>query len=156
LRVEMHIYGEGPLKIDLDRWKEGLPSQTSGLVTIHGWVAKMDDDFYDQHDVFVLPSHWEGLPYAILDAMSRGIPVIATDVGGIPELIKDQETGVLVPVQCPVAIAEAIINLAIDGGLRDCLGRQGREWIQNNFSRDCSTEQIVELISLLSSDGEHI
>lgn len=63
-------------------------------------------------DMFLLPSHWEGCPAALLEAMAMGLPCIATKAGGIPEIITNGKNGVLIPPAEPSAIAEAILHLA--------------------------------------------
>jgi glycosyltransferase involved in cell wall biosynthesis len=68
----------------------------------------------ERADVFVLPSYAEGLPYALLESMAAGVPVIATRVGGIPELVAHGSNGLLVEPQAPQAIAVAIRTLACD------------------------------------------
>jgi glycosyltransferase involved in cell wall biosynthesis len=78
-------------------------------------------------DIFALPSRAEGLPMALLEAMAAGLPVVTTPVGGIPSLIRDGETGLLVPAGSPRAMAKALGRLAADPDLRRRLGEAGRE-----------------------------
>jgi glycosyltransferase involved in cell wall biosynthesis len=73
-------------------------------------------------DVFALSSEFEGLPLAILEAMAAGRPVVATDVGGVRDAVADTETGFLVPPRDSDAIAEALVRLARDRGLREEMG----------------------------------
>lgn len=74
-------------------------------------------------DIFVLPSVKEGFPYTILEAMAAGLPIVATQVGGIPEAITHQKEGLLVPAQNPEALAEAILKLLGDPNLAQTLAR---------------------------------
>lgn len=77
-------------------------------------------------DMFLLPSHWEGLPVSVIEAMHAAMPIIASRVGGIPELIEDGETGLLIEPRQRAQIAEAVIRLADDAGLRRRLGAAGK------------------------------
>lgn len=78
-------------------------------------------------DVFVLGSRYEGLPHAVLEAMSLGVPVVAAAAGGTPELVRHGETGLLVPPGDPAALAEALRRLAGSPEERRRLGARGRE-----------------------------
>ena len=91
-------------------------------------------------DLFVLPSLWEGLPMAVLEAMAAGLPVVATAVGGTPEVVLDGITGLLVPPRDPQALAEGILRLLRDPDLRQRMGGAGRERVAAHFS----VEQMVQ------------
>lgn len=84
-------------------------------------------------DVFVLPSWREGMPRSIIEAMASGLPVVATDIRGCREEVVDGETGFLVPVRDPAALAEKISRLAGDEALRGAMGRAGRERAESVF-----------------------
>ncbi len=90
-------------------------------------------------DVFVQPSRFEGLPTTVIEAMAAGLPVVATAVGGTPEVVEDGVTGLLVPPADPAALAQAINHLLGDPPLRLALGRAGRERAAKQFS----VEQMV-------------
>ncbi len=85
-------------------------------------------------DVFVLPSLKEGLPLAMLEAMASGVPIVATPVNGIPDVISDGENGLLVPVQNPSALASAIIRIFDDPALAANLSAAGRATVEHDFS----------------------
>lgn len=87
-------------------------------------------------DVFVLPSRFEGLGVAILEAMALGLPVVATSVGGIPESVSHRDTGLLVPPEDPAALASAIGELAHDGERARTMGARGRERILESFTME--------------------
>lgn len=91
-------------------------------------------DLLQALDVFVLPSLSEGLPLSVLEAMAAGRAVVATAVGGIPELVLPGETGLLVPPSDPEALARAILALLRDRDLAEKLGSLGRERVEEEFS----------------------
>ncbi len=84
-------------------------------------------------DVFVLPSVLEGLGLAIIEAQAMGLPVVASDVGGIYTLVKDGVNGLLVPAEKPESLAEAILNLLNDKNLAAEMGRRAREQARQKF-----------------------
>ncbi len=85
-------------------------------------------------DVFVhVPTSFpEGLSVAILEAMAAGLPVIGSSVGGIPELVRHEQTGLLVPPNEPEALAVALAKLRNDRALRDALGQQAQQWVRTH------------------------
>jgi len=85
-------------------------------------------------DLFVLPSLWEGLPLALLEAMAAGLPVVASDVGGVPEILVDGETGCLVPPRDPAALAAAILEFVDHPEIRQRLGAAGQQRVKESFS----------------------
>ncbi|HID96146.1 MAG TPA: glycosyltransferase [Candidatus Latescibacteria bacterium] len=90
-------------------------------------------------DVFVLSSYLEGLCTSILEAMAAGLPVVATSTGGVPELVKDGDNGILVPPQNPKALAEGILRILNNPSLAMRLGRAGKDFALN-FSADKMVE----------------
>jgi glycosyltransferase involved in cell wall biosynthesis len=96
-------------------------------------------------DVFALPSWTEGLPLVILEAMARRRPVVATPVGGTPEVVVDGETGLLVPPRNPEALADALRRLLADADLRRRMGDAGYERVRTRFSADAMTARVLEI-----------
>lgn len=101
--------------------------------------------YYRALDLVVMPSHSEGMPNAALEAMVHGKPVLATAVGGIPEVVLDGVTGVLVPPHDPAALSAAVLKLAQDRGLLDSLGSAGEERVKSEFNPLERTRKIVAL-----------
>jgi len=137
-RVKLLIVGDGPLKNELIKLTEEsgisqkvifLPSvlETSLVLSIL--------------DIFVMPSLQEGLGLSIMEAMAMGIPVIATSVGGIPDLIKDRQTGILVPSEDSAILGRAIINLLKDKDFQEALGKNARNFIQQS---DFSVQKMAQ------------
>jgi glycosyltransferase involved in cell wall biosynthesis len=89
---------------------------------------------YGRAAVCVLPSKWENAPYAALEAMACGTPVIACNTGGTPELIEDGVDGFLVPVDDPVALTERIVAVLTQPSLQKELGASARRRVEQSFS----------------------
>ncbi len=102
-------------------------------------------EYYQNAAVYVLPSYYEGLPTTLLEAMSCGIPSVATDVEGSSELIKNGETGLLVPPRDSKRLAEAILRLLDDEELRKTLGGNAREYVVDNYDWEIITDNIEEI-----------
>jgi glycosyltransferase involved in cell wall biosynthesis len=102
-------------------------------------------DYLMQADVFILPSFAEGVPVSLMEAMACGVPVIATHVGGIAELIEPGETGLLVPASDTVALRGAIARYLNDYGLREKVSRQGREKVLSDFNLDNEVDKLAQL-----------
>jgi glycosyltransferase involved in cell wall biosynthesis len=91
-------------------------------------------DFLKKIDIFVLASNWEGFGLALLEAMACAKPVVATNVGGIREIVDAGETGFLVPPRHPQKLAENIIRLCKDSKLSETMGKRGRQKVEKLFS----------------------
>ncbi len=100
-------------------------------------------------DVFVLPSTDEPFGRVIVEAMAMELPVVATATGGVPEIVKQGETGLLVPPEEPTVLAEAIIRLLEDGELRREMGTRGRERVLAHFDARRTVRQVQELYERL-------
>ena len=134
-----------------------------GSGPMEDWVAQRlaEEDFGDRvmlrpfeppvwprlaaFDAFVLPSLWEGLPIAVLEAMAAGLPVVSTTVNGIPEAVEHEESGLLVPPGDPPALADAIERVAGDAELRARLGERGRRRYEQQFTLDRMIDRFEEL-----------
>jgi glycosyltransferase involved in cell wall biosynthesis len=96
-------------------------------------------------DIGVLASHEEGFSNALLEMMARGVPMIATAVGGNVDAIASGQSGLLVPAEAPAALAEALLQLAGDPVLRTRLGQNGRVRVLALFSLDACVDRYVNL-----------
>ncbi len=128
LRVE--IAGGGPCLAELKRQAADLG--VAGRVTFLGEVRDVPL-LLARAGAFVLPSLSEGIPLTILEAMARGLPVVATRVGGIPEVVVDGETGFLVPSDDSAALAGAILRLWRDPDAARRMGLDGRRRVERLF-----------------------
>jgi glycosyltransferase involved in cell wall biosynthesis len=120
-------------------------------VDLRGWVGPPEREaLFSRADIFVLPSRNEGLPMSVLEAMARGLPVIATPVGGLPELIEDGVNGLLVPPSDPQALTRAILRLADDRERREALGRAARETLLARHSAAVALPALEEVYAAVS------
>lgn len=107
---------------------------------------RLDVDFLlADSDIFLLISNWEGFPISILEAMREGLPVLASDVGGVSESVIDGQTGYLVPRADVNAIKNGLNNLINDSSLRAKFGKSGNDFFQENFSFNAMYKKTVEL-----------
>lgn len=146
---EAVIAGNGTVEASLDQARAlGLADR----VEIPGWVdAATVASLLATADIFVLPSHNEGLPVAILEAMGAALPVVTTPVGAIPELVIADETGILVPPGSASALAEALAQLVKNPELRSRLGKNGRDRVVQHFRVEVTAERFVTIYRSLAS-----
>jgi len=131
--VECEIAGAGEESSSLKKIAEesGIINQ----VKFKGFLHKEEIPYFlSELSAFVQPSLDEALPLVILEAMSLGIPVIATEVGGIPDVVSDGVSGILVEPKNPVALADAIQKLIKNPDLAEKMGREGRRIFLEKFS----------------------
>ena len=122
--------------------KAGLDNR----VTLPGWVdSRAANELLRQADIFVLPSHFEAMPIAILEALAHGVAVVATPVGAIPEFLTDGQNAILVPPGDADRIADAIARLIDDAGERRRLGAAGREIFDARFDIRVAAERVLAL-----------
>jgi len=141
--VKVGICGDGVLHAKLDAQIRSL-----GLSDSVKLLGKFDSvaRFLASADIFVLPSRWEGLPVALLEAMSAGLPVIATKVEGVDEVIVNGEQGLLVPVENVDALVRAILQLLRDPDIRVRMGFASKQRIAELFSIDRMGEKYLALM----------
>jgi len=108
-------------------------------------------EIYQDTDLFVFPSYHEGLPTAILEAMSCGLAIVATDVRGNKDLVNDGINGVLIPPRSPVKIAGAITVLLEDEELQKKLGKNARKTIVEKYTWDMVSDRIIECYENLNN-----
>ncbi len=136
------IVGDGPLREDLRRQADGLGIGESLL-----FLGERTDvpELLQIFDIFALSSVSEGMPISILEAMAASKPVVATSVGGVPELVADGETGSLVNSGDSSAFGDALINIIGNSALRFSMGEKGRRRLEREFDVDKMVRSTDEL-----------
>lgn len=150
--VHCTLVGEGPDRPALER-----TIRDAGLGDVVELVGRRTQaevaDLLAQSDVFTAPSvptrsgKREGIPVVLMEAMATGVPVVASRLSGIPELVIDDDSGILVPPGDPEALVSAIRRLAEDPALRRRLGAAGRERVVASFDQDRNAAALLELIA---------
>ncbi|MBN1993495.1 MAG: glycosyltransferase [Anaerolineae bacterium] len=136
------VVGDGPERANLTQLAGDL-----GITQQVHWAGYRADvpHLLPAFDLFVQPSWHEGLPNTILEAMAAGLPVVATAVGGTPEVVVDGVTGLIVPPGDPMALAGAIHHLLVDTNLRGQMGRAGQSRVQQHFDIQQNVERTESL-----------
>ena len=123
-------------------------------VLLPGWVSGFDKlRLLEEAALYVLPSYTEAAPLSILEAMSVGLPVIATPVGGIPDVLHDGEDGYLVPPGSLSELSRRIIELLNNRGLRERMGESARRRLHSKFSPDISVSALITLYQQYAADA---
>ena len=150
-RARFVIWGDGPLRRDLDALirARGL----TGLVKMPG-ATLQPESVLKGCDVFVLPSLSEASSNVVLEAMGTGLPVVATRVGGLPGLVEDQRTGLLVPPDDAPALAQAIVRLLETPDLAATMGARGRARALAEFGLDRMAERVDTFYCRALGPGE--
>jgi glycosyltransferase involved in cell wall biosynthesis len=127
--LRVAVAGDGP---EDERFRQAIAASGAPVTLLghRGDVGRL----LAAADAFVLPSRHEGLPISLLEAMAAGLPSVATAVGGIPSLVDDGDSGLLVPASDPPALAAALERLAADGDLARRLGGEARRVVERDHS----------------------
>jgi glycosyltransferase involved in cell wall biosynthesis len=142
-QLELVCGGAGAIE-EIRGLAQGLGLQ--GRVVCTGWMdADRKRAELARASIFVLPSYAEGMPMALLEAMSWGLPVLTTPVGGVPQVITHEANGLLVQPGDIEALAAAIVRLMEEPELRARLGAAARETIEARFSLDASVARLLEI-----------
>ena len=129
--IRLEIIGDGQQRQAIEDWI--TQHELTKVITLHGWQTEVAPIMLTW-DAFALSSLWEGLPNVLLEAMAAGKPIIATLVGGTPEVVDNGVTGILVPPRDPEVLASTVLSLSEDSDLRASMGNAGRERVMDNFS----------------------
>jgi glycosyltransferase involved in cell wall biosynthesis len=148
--VEFHLVGEqlneGEL-MALNRVVEEL--KLGDRFVIHPPAYGADKmEFFQQADIFVYPSYYEGMPMAVIEAMASGLPVVATRVGGLPDLIQENENGLLVSSGAPVELADALEKLVGDHKKRIEMQQMSFKLAQEKYDIENLVERLNEIYKI--------
>ncbi|MBQ7585369.1 MAG: glycosyltransferase family 4 protein [Desulfovibrionaceae bacterium] len=139
--AKLLLVGDGPLESELKAWATAHPdlpiSFASGTTDVR--------PYYHKARIFALSSNKEGQPNVLLEAMSSGLPVCATNVGGIPNLVQDGSTGFLAPKEDSESLAQKLKLLLSQPDLGDQFGQRGRIWVEEHFSFTAMVEAHEQL-----------
>jgi glycosyltransferase involved in cell wall biosynthesis len=148
--VLVAVYSK-PFELDLkaEAKKRGLEENFVGLGEVK---PDMLHTVYAATDVFCLPSHWEGIACVLLEAMSSGLPVVTTAMCGHPEVINNDDNGILVPTKSPAILATELTRLITNADRRNRLGETARNFIVNEWGDYAETshklyQRIIEVIA---------
>jgi glycosyltransferase involved in cell wall biosynthesis len=136
---------DNPASIDaqtLAEWKN------EGLAEFLGYRSDIPELLSQSH-IACLPSHREGLPKSLLEAMAAGLPCVTTDTPGCREAVRDEDNGLLAPVRSPFHLANALERLLLDGELRERMGRRGKERIEREFATGIVVRETLDLYAEL-------
>lgn len=142
IKCKLIIVGDGPERARLETAAASHAIQKYAIFT--GQMADVQP-FYAAADALVLPSHSEGSPNVLLEAMAAGLPIVATAVGGVPEIVEDNETALLVPANDPPSLAVAVIRLLTDKELAARLATNASALVASRYSPEKYFRSLVEI-----------
>ncbi len=148
--IRFVIVGDGPERARLEQRRQALGLES--VVTFAGYQANVRP-YYALADVVALPSHTEGSPNVVLEALAAQVAVAATRVGGVPEIVTDGETGLLTDRGDPRGMAEALARLIDDADLRRRLAEAGKRLVTANHSLDSYRQALVRLYAELLGEA---
>jgi len=149
-RSKLIIVGDGPERGRLDETVRSFGLADS--VRFAGQIRNVLP-LYDAADVFALPSHSEGSPFVLLEAMAAKVPIVATAVGGVPEMVTDEESALLSPPGNPHALAAAIARVLGDSQLAKRLTANAYALVTSTFAPETQVRSLIELYRSILKDG---
>lgn len=150
-RFKLRIVGESLKEQEVKKLKEniiqkGLSELVKILPPVYG---DSKNEYFRSSDIFVLPSHHEGMPISIIEAMGAALPIVASTVGGIPDLIEDGITGLLIPPHDTMALSKALEKLILSEELRDRLGNAAREYAKKNHEIEGYIAKLINYYQMI-------
>jgi glycosyltransferase involved in cell wall biosynthesis len=153
LLIRLQIVGDGP---ERSRIEQAIRHRDlEDRITLAGHVQDVRP-YYLSADVLAVSSSSEGSPNVVLEAMAAGVPVVATSVGGIPELVTDKETGLLTPPSDPKSMAAAINLLFSDPDLAKSVSRNALEMLRKSYSPQDRARRLLELYERIHTSDHNV
>jgi glycosyltransferase involved in cell wall biosynthesis len=144
--------------VELDLVTGGEAEVPAGITArVHRGLRPQSDrlvDLYRKADIFVLPSRGDCMPQAVTEAIACGLPVVATSVGSIPEMVTDGVNGHLVPPHDPRALHQALTRLVDNPRLRHLMGHHSRVLAEQVYNANANNRRIFGLMKRLASERE--
>jgi glycosyltransferase involved in cell wall biosynthesis len=150
--VHLVMVGDGPMRAQLEHHADARGVRA--LVTFAGAVGQDEmPEQFSRADVFVQPSFMEGIPVVLMEAMAAGLPVVSSGVAGIPELVADGHTGLLVPPGRADLLADAVERLAGDADARRRMGCAARAAVEHGFDADAGARAVARHFATRAARG---
>ena len=138
------VIGDGPLKQDLLHQIHIAGLQTR--VHLLGYLERSAVlEVLKSSDIFVMPSRYEGTPIALLEAAALGISILASNTGGIPELVQNEEHALLVPPNNPIALTDGLTRLSKNREFSNFLGKNAQKHVHQHFSLDSQVKATIDV-----------
>lgn len=147
------IVGDGPERSQLERTAESLGIKH--LIVFAGQQSNVAR-FYAAADVFALPSHSEGSPNVLLEAMAAELPIVATAVGGVTEIVTNNESALLVPPRNPQALAESLAQILSNAGIAKQLSTNAHRIVRTHYTPEARVNALLEMYEQLCATAASI
>jgi glycosyltransferase involved in cell wall biosynthesis len=145
---DIHLYLGG---IWEDKDLKQLAEERQDCITYLSWICGEEKKKYlEECDIFVLPSYFEGQSVSILEAMAYSCAVVASKTGGIPQMILDGETGILVEPQSELSLQEGLEKVLSDSSLAEKLGRKARDKVSAEYAMENNIERLLSIYQSVS------
>jgi glycosyltransferase involved in cell wall biosynthesis len=149
--MKLLMIGGGPLRKQLEKLAQAL--SVASQVEIRGWVdMHKAGELIKRSDIMVMPSYNESFGVAALEAAAAGVPVIATNVGGIPEIVENDYNGILISPGDEMALSQAMVRLADDAMMRRRMGEAGKKIAAERYDFEDCLDQMEDVYNQVAED----
>ncbi len=140
---------------ELDIVSNDAPEGSGGVRVHRGFKPNTPElrKLYAEADLFVFPSRGDCSPVATIEAMASGLPIVTTEVGGLPEQVREGHNGLVVPPDDAAALAKAVLALSGDPARRQAMGRAGRELAEQSFDGGRNYRAVLSLLKQAADAG---